>query len=453
MPTPRERKEKQMRSRNLSITMAALLAAGSILGACGGNEANSQGGDAGNTGNAQTQAAGDKADEGGSGSGGIELELFISKPEVVDVMEEISAKFCEENPGVNIEVVSSDDGRTVVQTRAASNKLPDIMNTFPAEDFYKNMFREGYFEEITDQPFLSKVNGETMKMSDCDGSYYAVPMSLSTYGIYANMDVLNANGITDTPATWEELIADCETLKANGVTGFLLPDKDVGNVAQRFERTVGIINNDTYSEFKKVADGEMEAKDSPTLQTWCDYNEQLLSYTTDDHMGMDYDIAAAEFSNGSAGFMLSGTWMLSTVQKNNPDAKVKLIAFPHPRGETTKVPVNIDTSFSISSTCANKEMGLKFLEFMTRQDIAQMYCDVDGNVSTIEGVEYNIPEHINMKTAVDEGNIFLTAVNFWPYGLREEIRDGCQTFLGGGDRESFFESCQEAIETIYGDNE
>ncbi len=430
--------------------MAAILAAGAILSGC--SQGSSSGG-AEAPGGADTKAAEDGGGSGESSGSGIELELFISKPEVVEVMEDIAGKFCEENPGVNIEVVSSDDGRTVVQTRAASNKLPDIMNTFPAEDFYKNMFKEGYFEEITDQEFLSKVNAETMEMSDCDGSFYAVPMSLSTYGIYANMDVLNANGITKTPDTWEELIADLETLKANGVTGFLMPDKDVGNVAQRFERTAGIINNDSYSEFKKVADGEMEAKDSPTLKTWCDYNEQLLQYTTDDHMGMDYDIAAAEFSNGNAGFMLSGTWMLSTVQKNNPDAKVELFAFPHPRGEATKVPVNIDTSFSISSTCADKELGLKFLEFMTRPDIAQMYCDVDGNVSTIEGVEYNIPEHANMKTAVDQGNIFLTAVNFWPNGLREEIRDGCQTFLSDCDRESFFESCQEAIEVIYGDNE
>lgn len=326
------------------------------------------------------------------------------------------------------------------------------MNTYPAEDFYKDMFRDGYFEDITGAEYLSKVNATAMEMSNCDGNYYAVPMSLSTYGIYANMDVLEANGITETPSTWEELIADCETLKANGVTAFLLPNKDVGNVAQRFERTTGIINNDTYSEFKKIADGEMEAKDSTTLQTWCDYNEELLKYTADDHMGMDYDIAAAEFSNGNGGFMLSGTWMLATVQKNNPDANVELFAFPHPRGETTKVPVNIDTSFSISSTCKDKEVGLKFLEFMTREDIAQMYCDADGNVSTIEGVEYNIPQHANMKTAVDEGNIFLTAVNFWPTGLREEIRDGCQMFLSDLDRDAFFESSQEAIETIYADN-
>ncbi|MCI8615739.1 MAG: extracellular solute-binding protein [Lachnospiraceae bacterium] len=445
-----------MKFKKLSVVMAALLAASSMLAACGGKNETQSTPEAESTEATEQEPAEAESEDAGqedAASGGeVTLELLLTKSEIVSIMEEIAAKFCEENPGVKIDVTSTGDGATVVRTRAASNELPDIMNTYPAEDFYKDMFRDGYFEDITDAEYLSKVNSTAMEMSNCDGNYYAVPMSLSTYGIYANMDVLGANGITETPSTWEELIADCETLKANGVTAFLLPNKDVGNVAQRFERTAGIINNDTYSEFKKIADGEMEAKDSPTLQTWCDYNEELLNYTADDHMGMDYDIAAAEFSNGNGGFMLSGTWMLATVQKNNPDANVELFAFPHPRGETTKVPVNIDTSFSISSTCKDKEIGLKFLEFMTREDIAQMYCNADGNVSTIEGVEYSIPQHANMKTAVDEGNIFLTAVNFWPTGLREEIRDGCQMFLGDLDRDAFFESSQEAIETIYADN-
>ena len=43
--------------------------------------------------------------------------------------EEISAKFCEENPGVTINVTSTSDGRTVIQTRLSSNEMPDLMNT------------------------------------------------------------------------------------------------------------------------------------------------------------------------------------------------------------------------------------------------------------------------------------------------------------------------------------
>lgn len=381
-----------------------------------------------------------------------ELELFMSKPETVDVMEKISAKFMQENPNTKINVTSSSDGRTVLQTRLSANEIPDILNTFPAEDFYKSMFREGIMEDITNQTFLSKVQESSLKMSECDGKYYAVPMSVSTYGIYVNMDVLKANGITESPTNWNELIAICKTLKSKGVNAFIFPNKDVGNIAQRFERTAGVINNDSYSEFKDIADGKLKSQDSKTLNAWADYNTELLKYCNKDHMGLDYDSAVANFSKGEAAMMMSGTWMLSTVKKDNPNANVKLIAFPNPTGGETKVPINLDTSFSISATCKEKELGLKFLEYMTKPEIAQMYCDADGNVSLIDGVEYKVSEHQEIKAAVDSGNVFLTAVNFWPNGLREEIRPYCQQFLGDGNRSAFLDSAGKAISTIYGSN-
>lgn len=425
-----------MKKRNLTVfTLVAWMTMSTVLTACGG-----------------TKEEPGKKDSGASEV--TELELFMSKPETADVMQEIADKFCEENPGVKISVTATADGQTVLQTRLASDEMPDILNTFPAEDFYKNMFTEGYIEEITGQEFLKKASADSLKLSECtDGKYYAVPMSLSTYGVYTNMTVLKENGIMDTPRDWEEFIQDLQILKENGVTGILLPDKDVGNVAQRFERTVGIINNDSDSEFRKIADGKMEAKDSSTLNAYVEYNKELLEYANEDHMGMDYDVAVAQFSEGEAGFMISGTWMLSTVKQNNPDADIKLFPFYNPTGGDTKVPTNIDTAFSISSKCKDKEIGLKFLEYMTKPEIAQMYCDIDGNVSTIEGVTYDIPEHQVILDEVNKGNIFLTAVNFWPTGLREEIRPYCQQFLSDMDEETFYGSAQDAITMIYADSE
>ena len=103
----------------------------------------------------------------------------------------------------------------------------------------------------------------------------------------------------------------------------------------------------------------------------------------------------------------------------------------------------------MGETCKDIDIGLKFLEYMTQPEIAQMYCDVDGNVSLIEGVTYDIPEHQGMLDAVNSGNVFVTAVNFWPNGLREEIRPYCQVYLQDQDRDAFFADAQTAIESIY----
>lgn len=426
--------------KTIALMTALALMAGTV--GCSNSGGASDAASAGSAASGQAAAAGKK----------VELELFMSKPETVDIIEKISAKFMQENPNVKINVTSSSDGRTVLQTRLSANEVPDILNTFPAEDFYKEMFKEGFIQDISGQSYLNRVQDTYLKMSEYEGKYYAVPMSVSTYGIYVNKDVMQKGGIAATPSTWTELIDDCAALKSKGITAFLFPNKDVGNIAQRFERTVGIINNNSSSEFKDIADGKTKAQDSKTLKAWMDYNTELLKYANKDHMGMDYDAAVASFSKGDAAMMMSGTWMLATIKKDNPNANVELTPFPNPTGEETKVPVNLDTSFSISATCKNKEMGEKFLEYVTRPEIAQMYCDVDGNVSLIQGVDYKVPEHQSMKKAVGDNKVFLTAVNFWPNGLREDIRPYCQEFLGSGDRSAFLESAGKSIKNIYESN-
>ena len=156
------------RKKVIVCMLTAMLSVGGILTACGDKRSDET------KENSNTKKDSDVT----------ELELFMSKPETAEVMQEIADKFCEENPSVKISVTSSSDGLTVMQTRVASNEMPDILNTFPAEDFYKTIYKEGYIEDISEQEFLNKVSKSSLEMSVCDdGKYYAVPMSDSTYGV------------------------------------------------------------------------------------------------------------------------------------------------------------------------------------------------------------------------------------------------------------------------------
>ena len=126
-----------MKFKKLSVVMAALLAASSLLAACGGKNETQSTPEAESTEATEQESAEAESEDAGqedAASGGeVTLELLLTKSEIVSIMEEIAAKFCEENPGVKIDVTSTGDGATVVRTRAASNELPDIMNTYPAE--------------------------------------------------------------------------------------------------------------------------------------------------------------------------------------------------------------------------------------------------------------------------------------------------------------------------------
>ncbi|MDR2185379.1 MAG: extracellular solute-binding protein [Treponema sp.] len=378
----------------------------------------------------------------------VKLEYFSLKPEVVGVMDTIIARFNRENPGIEVTQTSVADSGTVLLTRISTNAMPDLLQSFPAEDKYKVMFDDGLMTELTDQPFMKNVQQAMLDMAAYRGKQYALPMTLSSYGIYYRTDIFEKYGIKE-PATYDELIGACKTLQAAGIDAFALPNKDVGNTAQRLERLIGVLNNNSNEEFKKIKSGAMKVEDSVTIRRFAQMCVEIARYGTRDSLGLDYESAVADLVNGKAAMMISGTWMLSTMQQSDPNIKIKLMPFPSPLGAKPMVPVNIDTSFSLAADCEYQAEGLKFIEFLSRTDIAQIYYEVDGNVNMIKGVVYDKQPHMTMKGLMDKGDMFLTQVNFWPTGLREEMRPASQQIFMDGSVDNFVAAFGEAIRKKY----
>ncbi len=378
----------------------------------------------------------------------VELEFYSLKPETVNVMEEIIADFMAENPGIKITLTSVSDAGTVLMTRIATNEMPDILNVYPAEDKYKAMFDDEMMLDLTDMPFMANVSDTMRDMARYNGKEYALPMTLSSYGIYYRTDIFEKLGLAE-PTTYAELLTVAKTLKENGYDAFALPNKDVGNVAQRLERTIGVLNHNSHEEFKKIASGEMKVEDSATIRGFAQLCMDILPFSTDDSLGLDYESAVADLVNGKAAMMFSGTWMLSTMQSSNPDIAVKLMPIPSPLSDEVSVPVNIDTSFAVSSSCEHPEEALKFIEYLSRTEVAQKYYAVDGNVNMIKGVTYDKSQHMFMKELMDNGQMFLTQVNFWPTGLREEMRPAGQQLYVDQNIDNFVKAFGDAIMKLY----
>jgi raffinose/stachyose/melibiose transport system substrate-binding protein len=378
----------------------------------------------------------------------VKLEYYSLKSEVVGVMDRIITRFNQENPGIEVAQTSVADAGTVLLTRISTNAMPDLLQTYPAEDKYKVMFDDGLMTELTNEPFMRNVQQTMLDMAAYKGRHYALPMTLSSYGIYYRTDIFERYGVKE-PASYEELISACKALSAAGIDAFALPNKDVGNTAQRLERLIGVLNNNSNDEFKRIKSGALKVEDSVTIRRFAQMCVEIAQYGTRDSLGLDYESAVADLVNGKAAMMISGTWMLSTMQQSDPNIKIKLMPFPSPLGAKPMVPVNIDTSFSLAADCKYQAEGLKFIEFLSRPDIAQLYYEVDGNVNMIKGVVFDKQPHMMMKDLMDRGSMFLTQVNFWPTGLREEMRPASQQIFMDGNVNNFVAAFGEAIQKKY----
>lgn len=376
----------------------------------------------------------------------VELEFVYHKPEAnaIDAMETVINNFNAANPGIKVNFVQVPDSATVLQSRAQLNEMPDMFGCTTG-NMFELMFEDGIIMDLTGQEFLSNVEPSSLEMSTYNGKNWRLPYSLSCYGLYVRTDIFEEQGLA-LPTTWDELMDVCEKLTAAGITPFALPDKTM--VYQRMERMMSFMSEDD-TEFKQIAAGELEAKDSKLLQNYANAALQIVNYMTPESLGAEYTESYQQLIAGQAAMTINGGWSLATLKDYDPDIKVALIPMPNPTGEESKVVVSIDTNFCISSSTKHPEECLKFFEYLTQPEVAQVYADKEGSPCVINGVTVSTPELSVISEAMAEGKICLSQNSIWPSGFRKALGNVATELEIDQDVDAFYEGAAEVIDEYY----
>ena len=376
----------------------------------------------------------------------VELEFVYHKTEsnAIDAMETVINNFNAANPGIKVNFVQVPDTATVLQSRAQLNEMPDMFGCTTG-NMFELMFEDGIIMDLTGQEFLSSVEPSSLEMSTYNGKNWRLPYSLSCYGLYVRTDIFEEQGLA-LPTTWDELMDVCEKLTAAGITPFALPDKTM--VYQRIERMMSFMSEDD-TEFKQIAAGELEAKDSKLLQNYANASLQIVNYMTPESLGAEYTESYQQLIAGQAAMTINGGWSLATLKDYDPDIKVALIPMPNPTGEESKVVVSIDTNFCISSSTKHPEECLKFFEYLAQPEVAQVYADKEGSPCVINGVTVSTPELSVISEAMAEGKICLSQNAIWPSGFRKALGNVATELEIDQDVDAFYEGAAEVIDEYY----
>lgn len=376
----------------------------------------------------------------------VELEFVYHKTEsnAIDAMETVIDNFNAANPGIKVNFVQVPDTATVLQSRAQLNEMPDMFGCTTG-NMFELMFEDGIIMDLTGQEFLSSVEPSSLEMSTYNGKNWRLPYSLSCYGLYVRTDIFEEQGLA-LPTTWDELMDVCEKLTAAGITPFALPDKTM--VYQRMERMMSFMSEDD-TEFKQIAAGELEAKDSKLLQNYANASLQIVNYMTPESLGAEYTESYQQLIAGQAAMTINGGWSLATLKDYDPDIKVALIPMPNPTGEESKVVVSIDTNFCISSSTKHPEECLKFFEYLAQPEVAQVYADKEGSPCVINGVTVSTPELSVISEAMAEGKICLSQNAIWPSGFRKALGNVATELEIDQDVDAFYEGAAEVIDEYY----
>lgn len=303
-------------------------------------------------------------------------------------------KFNAENPGIRIvnRPVANDDYFMTLRTAMASGDGPDIVQTENLETLWQ-FVRNGYILDISDWYAERADRFVDGTISECmyDGKVYGIPLFNYAMGVFYNTEMLEEYGI-ESIETWDEFLDACQKFKDAGIAPIALGNK-YGWPGYHLLSPL-LVRNVGAKRTLDAAVGNGEAKwNDPDFVDAVSHFEELndRGFFTLGAASDDSGAATALFISGRAPFIITGTFLLSSLEEAPPSFTVGVAPFPQfegQKGDATGIST-ISFGVSLSSECRDVEAGLKFLDTISRLDVAEEFVRIGQLPSCVKGAVNN----------------------------------------------------------------
>ena len=242
---------------------------------------------------------------------------------------EAAVKAYEESTGNKVNdgsATSNEEWKAKVLTDFETGSEPDVLFFFTNADADPiiNAGKVVSVEEIrTVYPEYAANMKDSMMAVAADGQHYAVPSSGFWENMFVNKAVLDACGVAlpGPDYTWDQFLADCETIKEAGYTPIAASLFEVPHYWFEFM----VMNNGTLAnhlEVPTIADGKLV--DDAVAQKWIAGLEDMKAlyeagYFPDNTLTATDAETVALFGEGDAAFLIDGSWKCGYFSENHAD--------------------------------------------------------------------------------------------------------------------------------------
>ena len=349
------------RSTGVAIAAFAMMFA---LAACGrGDEADASGG------GAASQAP--EVDTGAA-SGEIDVWAMGTEGENLGVLAE---SFMADNPDITVTVtpVPWDAAHDRIVNAIAGGEVPDV--TMVGTTWMGEFAALGGLD-----PTPSNIDGSQFfegawNTTIVDGTSYAVPWYVETRLLYYRTDLAAEGGVTEAPATWDDLKALAEGIQGAGAQyGINLQPGGTGSWQ-------------TFMPFFWQAGGEIIGEDGAFTLEGEPCVEALTFYDSFFEEGLTAPAAAdtpveGEFANGNVGSFVSGPWMIGIVTDAGADPETWTVA--HQPTEEAGTSFVGGANLAVLSDADNKEAGWAFIEYLSQPEVQVTWYETVSDLPSVQ---------------------------------------------------------------------
>jgi raffinose/stachyose/melibiose transport system substrate-binding protein len=295
-----------------------------------------------------------------------EIRYMIGQPEDpadLKLIKEDIKKFESENTGITVklDVVPSENVRTVLQTQLRSGEGPDVFGYDTGPGFAGALARAGLVYDLTKAYSDNNwpIYDFAKERVTFDGKIVGVPNQIEEVGIFYNKDIFTKLGLAQ-PQNLGDLKAAAQKIKDSGVTPMVVSDKEGWQGGHLLSI---VLSSDVGSDgMDALLNGE-KSWDSPevvsSLAVWQDFQKSGLLNPSP--TAVTYDSGNAMFYSGKAAMNPTGSWLALDVERN-AKFEVGFIPFPAPDGPGI-FSGGLGSGIFISATTKKADAAIKFIGY------------------------------------------------------------------------------------------
>ena len=310
--------------------------------------------------------------------------------------QSLADQYMAEHPNVNIEI-------TVLENEAFKQRLTTVMQSGDPPDLFQS-WGGGVLWQFAEAGLLRDISSElegewrdsiaaqsALELFGRNGEYYGVPYEWGAVGLFQNVDLFEEAGLDGScPATFDDLLANVQTLKDAGITPISLGEGD--KWPGHFWWVYLAIREGGQQAFLDAYSRQGSFTDEPFVKAGEKLAElAALEPFPEGYLGLTYTDESAIFGNGEAAMELMGQWGPAVAGGNSEDgeAPANLVWCPFPvveggAGDPSDVLGGGD-GFAVGANAPDATVD--FLQFLTSQDSQRQTAAVGMSPVTVKGLD------------------------------------------------------------------
>lgn len=350
-------------------------------------------------------------------------------------------------------IAGGSQGDQLIKVKFASDELPDLLQFYKSKWIDRELQALDKLVDLTGITSASEYDPKVLEgQYNYNGKLTGMPMGNSVLvGVFYNKKVFSDLNLT-IPKTWDEFLAVCETIKADGkVTPVFYAGKDAWTLQVLphfgFEKDImDLGKKNTGDLFTDINTNKLKFADLKGFPDLMQKSKDLIEkgYVQKTYLSDNWDAQQQAIADGTAAMCFMGTWLTDNITKKFPDKVDGIGAFPVPYANNN-VLMYLPSSIGVTTGAKDIEAAKAAISYITGSEAIQVYADAEPGIYLNKNVKSTVsPAAADLYKTVQEGKITTAWQdnNNFAYG---DFASYIQAFyLGGGG----FKTPQDVLKQI-----